>query len=53
MERLINSDSTVTQLWSPTTPKNPEYGGDVLRNVGSNYSHMIHSPRNHLSLLPA
>jgi hypothetical protein len=30
MERLINSDSTVTQLWNPITLKNPEDGGDML-----------------------
>jgi hypothetical protein len=27
MERLINSDSMVTQLWSPITLSNPEDGG--------------------------
>jgi hypothetical protein len=27
MERLINSDSTVTQLWNPITLRNPEDEG--------------------------
>jgi hypothetical protein len=30
MERLINSDSTVTELWNPITLRNPEYGCDML-----------------------
>jgi hypothetical protein len=30
MERLINSDSTVTQLWNPITLRNPEDGGDTF-----------------------
>jgi hypothetical protein len=27
---MIDSDSTVTQLWSPSTLGNPEDGGDML-----------------------
>jgi hypothetical protein len=30
MERPINSDSTVTQPWSPITRRNPEDGGDMF-----------------------
>jgi hypothetical protein len=30
MERLINSDSTVTQLWGPITLRDPEDGGDMF-----------------------
>jgi hypothetical protein len=30
MERLINNDSTVTQLWNPITLRNPEDGGDIF-----------------------
>jgi hypothetical protein len=30
MERLINIDSTVTQLWSAMTLNNPEDGGDMF-----------------------
>jgi hypothetical protein len=30
MERLINGDSTVTQLWNPTFLWNPEDGCDML-----------------------
>jgi hypothetical protein len=30
VERLINSDSTITQLWSPITLRNPEDGGDTI-----------------------
>jgi hypothetical protein len=29
-ERLINSDSTVTQLWNPIIPRNNEDGGDMF-----------------------
>jgi hypothetical protein len=28
MERLINSDTTVIQLWNHITVRNPEDGGD-------------------------
>jgi hypothetical protein len=38
MVRLINNDSVVTQLWNPITLRSTEDGGDVLRNVGSNYT---------------
>jgi hypothetical protein len=30
MDRLINSDSTVTQLWGPITLRNPEDGRDIF-----------------------
>jgi hypothetical protein len=30
MERLINSDSTITQLWNPITLRKPEDGGDMF-----------------------
>jgi hypothetical protein len=30
MERLINSDTTVTQLWNPITIRNPEDGDDMF-----------------------
>jgi hypothetical protein len=30
MERLINSDSTVTKLWNLITLRNPENGGDIF-----------------------
>jgi hypothetical protein len=30
MERLSNSDSTVTQLWNPITIRNPEDGYDTF-----------------------
>jgi hypothetical protein len=30
MERLINSDSTVTQLWNPIILRNPEEGDDTF-----------------------
>jgi hypothetical protein len=30
MEMVINSDSTVTQLWSASTLRSPEDGCDVL-----------------------
>jgi hypothetical protein len=30
MDRLINSYSTVTQLWGPITLRNPAYGGDMF-----------------------
>jgi hypothetical protein len=33
METLINSDSTVTQLWNPITVRNPEYGGNMFFEV--------------------
>jgi hypothetical protein len=35
MERLINSDSTVTQLWNPITLKNPEGGGDMFSETST------------------
>jgi hypothetical protein len=31
--RLINSDSTVTELWNCITPKNPEDGGNMLSKM--------------------
>jgi hypothetical protein len=30
MERLINTVSTITQLWNSITPRNPEDGGDMF-----------------------
>jgi hypothetical protein len=30
MERVINSDSTVTQLWNPVTLRNPKDGGSMF-----------------------
>jgi hypothetical protein len=30
MERLINNDSTLTQLWDSITIRNHEFGGDML-----------------------
>jgi hypothetical protein len=30
MEKLIDSDCTVTQLWNPITLRNPEDGGDIF-----------------------
>jgi hypothetical protein len=30
VERLINSDSTVTQLWNPITLRNPEDGSKMF-----------------------
>jgi hypothetical protein len=30
MERLIKSDSTVTQMWNPITLRNPGDGGDMF-----------------------
>jgi hypothetical protein len=30
MEKMINSDFTVTQLWNPITMRNPEDGGDMF-----------------------
>jgi hypothetical protein len=37
MERLINSDSTATQLGSPITLRNPEAEGDFFTETfGSN-----------------
>jgi hypothetical protein len=30
MERLINSDFTITQQWSPVTLSNPEDGGEMF-----------------------
>jgi hypothetical protein len=30
MDGLINSDSTVTQLWNPITLRNPEDGGNMF-----------------------
>jgi hypothetical protein len=30
MEKVINSDSTVTQMWRPVTPKNQDYVEDVI-----------------------
>jgi hypothetical protein len=30
MERLVNSDTTVTQLWSTITPRNPEDGSSMF-----------------------
>jgi hypothetical protein len=30
MERMINSDSTVTLLWNPITLRNPEDGDDTF-----------------------
>jgi hypothetical protein len=30
MDRLINADFTVTQLWNPITLSNPEDGGDMF-----------------------
>jgi hypothetical protein len=36
VERLINNVSTVRKLCNHITPRNTEYGSDVLRNVDSN-----------------
>jgi hypothetical protein len=33
MERLINSDSMVTQLWNPIALSNLEEGGDKFSNT--------------------
>jgi hypothetical protein len=33
MERLINSDSTVQQLWDPNTIRNPEDGDNMLSEM--------------------
>jgi hypothetical protein len=30
MDRPINSDSKLTQLWDPITLRNPEDGGDIF-----------------------
>jgi hypothetical protein len=30
MDRLINSESTVTHFWNPITLRNSEYGGDMF-----------------------
>jgi hypothetical protein len=30
MNRLVNSDSMVTQMWNPITLRNPEDGGDMF-----------------------
>jgi hypothetical protein len=33
MEKLMNSDSTVMQLWNPITPRNSEDEGDMFSEM--------------------
>jgi hypothetical protein len=33
MERLMKSDSTLTQLWNPIALRKPEHGGDTFTDT--------------------
>jgi hypothetical protein len=46
MERLINIDSKVTQLWSPITLRNPEDGGDTFSETSVLIRHGRKVPEN-------
>jgi hypothetical protein len=35
MKRVVNSDSTVTQLWNPITLRNPEDGGGIFSETSA------------------
>jgi hypothetical protein len=51
MERLIDSDSTVTQLWSLITLRNREVGGDIIIKVRRPLSSGMLSQRYQLKIL--